>query len=180
MKLDHEYVPADHACTCPCHGGAQIFEYLPCCQYEGMLRAPNPEAERAPLSPQLLAYLKKMWPQKLAEELCSVQPMPSDLMEKAMAGAKDEKWLRETGYEPVSHHGLMWIKKEPQQKVLKESCTCYRCNIPMVKGSAIDPKYEEGERLRWDPPTLNAESTEMIEVWKCPTCGHSEQLYDLV
>src|SRR5271167_427595 len=106
MKLGHEYLPVDHTCHCNCHDGAQLFEYLPCCEYQGLLRS------RPRITPELLALIKKLASQRLAEEICSVQPMPSDLMKRVMDGARDEKWLIENGYEPVSDHRLMWIKKD--------------------------------------------------------------------
>jgi len=124
VKLNHEYAPAGHGCTCPCHGGAQLFEYLPCCKYEGMLNSPTEDKVKlsdddwqnnvknsADFLSGLIPLVRKMNPQRIAEDICDVQPMPNDLMKRTMEAAKDEKWLIENGYEPVSHHRLMWTKK---------------------------------------------------------------------
>jgi hypothetical protein len=48
---------------------------------------------------------------KIAEELCSVQPMPSDVFKKLYEHGMTEERLIKEGYEPVSRLGLMWIKK---------------------------------------------------------------------
>ena len=56
---------------------------------------------------------EKTFDDKLAEEILSVQPM--DEAGKALAElyrlAKTEDELKSEGYVPVSHLGLMWVKK---------------------------------------------------------------------
>jgi hypothetical protein len=53
----------------------------------------------------------KTFAEKLAEELCSVQPMPSDIFKNLYECAKKEEDLIKEGYKPVSRLRLMWIKK---------------------------------------------------------------------
>lgn len=50
-------------------------------------------------------------PKKLAEEICSVQPMPNDVFSKIYEESKSEKDLLEEGYTPVSSLGLLWTKE---------------------------------------------------------------------
>jgi hypothetical protein len=51
-----------------------------------------------------------MTPEEIAKELCSVQPMPSDIMKKVLEASDDENTLAKDGYRPVSSLGLMWAK----------------------------------------------------------------------
>lgn len=54
-----------------------------------------------------IAEIRKLYMDKIAEELCSVQPMSFYPTE-----GKSEQWLIENGYEPVdSQTRLMWVKK---------------------------------------------------------------------
>ena len=52
---------------------------------------------------------------RMAEEICSVQPMPSDMamiMKTLYESGKSEKELKEQGYKPVSSLGLLWVKDD--------------------------------------------------------------------
>jgi len=59
--------------------------------------------------------IKKFDPKTLAEEICSVQPMPADAIANLYNSAKSREQLKEEGYEPVSNLGLMWIKKDDDE-----------------------------------------------------------------
>ena len=61
---------------------------------------------------KLIDMIRKTAPSKIAEELVNVQPMPSDLGKRIMEHAKTEEELIADGYEPVSHHRVLWIKKK--------------------------------------------------------------------
>lgn len=50
--------------------------------------------------------------QKIAEELNSVQPMPSDAIKNLYEASKNEEELKAEGYEPVSEIGLVWVNKD--------------------------------------------------------------------
>jgi hypothetical protein len=60
---------------------------------------------------KLLAETRLDSPQKLAEELVSVQPMPSDSISALYAVSKSKEELEAEGYKPVSKIGLMWVKR---------------------------------------------------------------------
>lgn len=51
---------------------------------------------------------------ELAEEMVAVQPMPSNIFKDLLDVAKTEGELRAEGYEPVSEHRLLWIKKDSE------------------------------------------------------------------
>lgn len=53
-------------------------------------------------------------PEKLAEELISVQPMSNDAIKPLYEASKKEGQLKAEGYKPVSGLGLMWIKEEQE------------------------------------------------------------------
>lgn len=56
---------------------------------------------------------------------------------------------------------------------------CKRCNVPMEIGKAIKYKgREKGERGIHciANPIISADMLQMIDCWKCPKCGHSEDL----
>ena len=59
--------------------------------------------------------IKQFDPKTLAEEICSVQPMPADAFANLYNNAKSREQLKEEGYEPVSNLGLMWIKKDDKK-----------------------------------------------------------------
>jgi hypothetical protein len=55
----------------------------------------------------------KVYAQKIAEELCSVQPMSDDACKAFFDLYKLSKTRKELeGFKPVSNMGLMWIKGE--------------------------------------------------------------------
>lgn len=51
---------------------------------------------------------------KLAEDICSVQPMPVDSFKRMYENSLSEEELIEQGYEPLDPHGLRltWVKKK--------------------------------------------------------------------
>lgn len=59
--------------------------------------------------------LGKKLADQLAEEICSVQPMPSNLFSELKDIAYSRKELQEQGFKPVSRLGLLWQK--PHDKV---------------------------------------------------------------
>ena len=59
-----------------------------------------------------LKVIRETTAQKIAEEICSVQPIPADAFANLYNSAKNRAQLKEEGYEPVSNLGLMWIKKD--------------------------------------------------------------------
>lgn len=50
----------------------------------------------------------------LAEDICSVQPMPVDCFKRMCENSLSEEELIEQGYEPLDPHGLRltWVKKK--------------------------------------------------------------------
>lgn len=48
----------------------------------------------------------------------------------------------------------------------------------MIFGRAIKPNIEEGARYIAPPGAINNDTLEIIEVYKCPKCGHSEFIED--
>ena len=58
------------------------------------------------------------------------------------------------------------------KKILK----CPKCKIKMVIGQAIRSNLEVNTRYLTGKPLINHETLELIDVLKCPTCGHSEQI----
>lgn len=57
-----------------------------------------------------LELIRKSTPQKIAEEIVSVQPVSNDAMKAVLENSKSKKDLIEEGYKPVSSLGLMWTK----------------------------------------------------------------------
>lgn len=49
---------------------------------------------------------------RMAEDICRVQPMPSDIFSKLMEASTPKSKLIEDGYEPVCSIGFMWVKKD--------------------------------------------------------------------
>jgi hypothetical protein len=49
---------------------------------------------------------------KMAEDICSVQPMDSNIMKNLYQAAENPEELQKQGYKPVSRIGLLWIKDE--------------------------------------------------------------------
>jgi hypothetical protein len=60
--------------------------------------------------------IKQFDPKTLAEEICSVQPMPANVFADLYNIAKNSEQLKAEGYEPVSNLGLMWIKKKDDEE----------------------------------------------------------------
>lgn len=56
--------------------------------------------------------MNKTISEKIAEELCSVQPMPNDCIKNLHDAGKSKNELIKEGYKPVSGLGLMWVKDE--------------------------------------------------------------------
>ena len=50
---------------------------------------------------------------------------------------------------------------------------CLKCETEMGLGIAIRPDTESGALYIVRPPMINAETLELIDVLKCPACGHS-------
>ena len=58
-----------------------------------------------------IKVIRETMAQKIAEEICSVQPMPNNLIADLIKESKSSEELKAEGYEPVSNLRLMWIKK---------------------------------------------------------------------
>lgn len=52
---------------------------------------------------------------------------------------------------------------------------CYRCGIEMVPGTAIKPNIDGNALTIMPVAPITAETLKLVNVWKCPTCGHSEE-----
>jgi hypothetical protein len=68
---------------------------------------------------ELVANLRRVDIPKMMAELASIQPMGGNLFADLLANASDENELREAGFEPVSHVGLMWHKKSAVEEGLE-------------------------------------------------------------
>lgn len=54
---------------------------------------------------------------------------------------------------------------------------CFKCNTPMNdNGVAIKPNKEANCFYIVEPPLTNAKTLQLIACYKCPMCGHSEEL----
>jgi len=53
---------------------------------------------------------------------------------------------------------------------------CPKCGTEMILGKAIKPDIESNVSFIIRPPMINAETLELINVLKCPACGHSEEI----
>jgi hypothetical protein len=53
---------------------------------------------------------------------------------------------------------------------------CKICDIEMVIGDAINPRYDENALYIAPQGTINNDNLEIIKVWKCPKCGHSDYI----
>lgn len=51
---------------------------------------------------------------------------------------------------------------------------CAKCGTEMVPGKAIRPDTEHGALHIVQQPMITAETMELIDVLKCPACGHSD------
>ena len=52
---------------------------------------------------------------------------------------------------------------------------CERCSSKMEIGIAIDPGYPENAITQFTP-LKNSDTIDIIDVFKCPKCGHSEHI----
>jgi len=52
---------------------------------------------------------------------------------------------------------------------------CKQCKTKMEIGTAIDPKHDINTRYLVPRPPINQDTLELIDVWKCNTCGRSEK-----
>lgn len=60
--------------------------------------------------------MKKMpTPEQIAQELVNVQPMPRDCIKNLHDASMNTQDLIDSGYEPVSDLGLVWMKKEEKE-----------------------------------------------------------------
>lgn len=48
---------------------------------------------------------------QLAEEICSVQPMPDELFQELLDASENPETLERDGYKPISRIGLLWVKE---------------------------------------------------------------------
>lgn len=51
---------------------------------------------------------------------------------------------------------------------------CPHCKIDMAHGVAIDPKRVDNALYIMPPAPLSWPDVDIIPVWKCPACGHSD------
>lgn len=61
--------------------------------------------------PKVLELIRKTMPRLIAEEIIGVQPMDPNLFKDVLDNAMSEEDLIKQGYEPVSSHRLMWVKR---------------------------------------------------------------------
>ena len=53
---------------------------------------------------------------------------------------------------------------------------CIKCGTEMGIGQAIKPNHEEDAIYIAPPGYINNDNLELIDVWKCPNCGHSDYI----
>lgn len=63
---------------------------------------------------ELIKKIRETIPESIANELLSVQPMPSNAVKELYDNSLSQDQLKEQGYEPVSQLGLMWVKKDKE------------------------------------------------------------------
>jgi Zn-finger nucleic acid-binding protein len=51
---------------------------------------------------------------------------------------------------------------------------CPKCNIEMIMGIAIDPKFDHRAHYIMSVKPLSHDEVDIINVLKCPKCGHSD------
>lgn len=51
---------------------------------------------------------------------------------------------------------------------------CPKCKTQMILGKAIKPNSEANALYVIEPPLINAKTLKLIDVLKCPACGHSD------
>jgi len=61
---------------------------------------------------------------------------------------------------------------------------CPKCKTEMKLGKAIQPDMEPADTRAWgyhfDPPMINSETLQLIDVLKCPSCGHSDNMRQML
>jgi hypothetical protein len=55
---------------------------------------------------------------------------------------------------------------------------CKICDVEMVIGQAINPGYDENALYIAPVGNITNDTLELIDVWKCPKCGHQEYIED--
>ena len=96
----------------------------------------------------LMRLIGKALVEEMAKDILSVQPMPDDLMKRVFDAAMSEQDLIANGYEPVSDHKLLWIKKDQptsQYNILNPEAkikdVCHKCKY-------LNPAAEDFYRCR--------------------------------
>jgi hypothetical protein len=56
--------------------------------------------------------IKQTLAEQMANEIISVQPMPSNIVKELYEQSMTKEQLKAEGYKPVSRLGLMWIKED--------------------------------------------------------------------
>lgn len=72
---------------------------------------------------EALEHVRGLYPHSIAEQITSVQPMPSDVLSSLIKYAKTDAELIEAGYRPVSEIGLLWVKDTPNDNDVGETAT---------------------------------------------------------
>jgi hypothetical protein len=71
--------------------------------------------KKTPIDQKLFDLVMRNTAATIAQQLVSVQPMPSNTFTDLIISAKTEEELRAAGYEPVSQDTrIMWVKKDNQ------------------------------------------------------------------
>lgn len=60
--------------------------------------------------PVMISLVRRSIPEQLADEICGVQPMDSQVVRNLLDGSESEAQLRADGFKPVSRLGLLWTK----------------------------------------------------------------------
>jgi len=55
---------------------------------------------------------------------------------------------------------------------------CTKCKVQMEVGTAIQTDNRRERSMDFCQQILNHKMLELISVWKCPKCGHSETIYE--
>jgi len=62
---------------------------------------------------KMLDEIRKILPNKIAEELVGVQPMDSNIIKTMYENSVDESELIKNGFEPIDNNTkLIWVKKD--------------------------------------------------------------------
>ncbi len=57
--------------------------------------------------------------------------------------------------------------------------TCPICKVPMQIGKTLSPYEVKGALYFCGPPVGNARNIALVDCYKCPSCGNSEELDDI-